>query len=123
MDGVTPRPIHTDFENGFVTDAYSRLDTKHSISPFDFERGYMDAYSRLGTRHSISPFDFERGYTVFRMKNTPGDEYKPIGVHRHSHLELQFAKPLKSSFVVFILCSIPKSLTISNARAVEVIEE
>ena len=60
INGVTLRPIHTYFEEGFVTDAYSRLDSKHSISPYDFERGY----------------------TVFRIKNTLGDsssdEYKPI---------------------------------------------
>ena len=105
VNGVTLRPIHVDFEKGFVT--YT--------------------YSRLGNKHSISPDDFKRGYIVYRIKNTPGDsssdEYKPIGVRGHSRLELQFAKPLKSSFVVFIQGSVAKHLTISNARAVEVIDE
>ena len=105
MNAVTSRLIHADFEKGFV----------------------MDAYSWLGTKHNISPYDFEHGYTIFRIQHTPGDsssdEYKPIGVHRHSRLELQFAKHFKSSFVVFIQGSFPKHLTISNARAVEVIDD
>ena len=40
VDRVTLRPISADFNKEFVTDAYSGLDSKHSILLYDFIRRY-----------------------------------------------------------------------------------
>ena len=86
VDGVALRPIHTDFEKSFITNTCFRLNLKHSTSLYDFECGY----------------------TVFHIKNV----YKSIRIHRHSHLEFLFSKPLKTSFVVLIQRTIPTILQI-----------
>ena len=92
VDGVASRPIYPDIDKGFITYAYSHLDSKHSISLYDFDRGYA----------------------VFHIKNTPGDPssdmYRPINEHRHPSLEIQFSKPLKCLTVVFIQGHFPRLL-------------
>ena len=81
----------------------------------------MDAYMRLADKkHNITFSDFVHQNSIFRMKiRNPNT----IGERGYSRIELRFDKPLAQPQVLLIYASFDKTLTVSQARNIDIIEK